>query len=180
MEVKLADSAVPFVVTYRKYLRTPKMKITRRFVGPAQLVKNIIGLVAHVVDDLCFIEEREVTDPGKSVAVHWAIQVEDPWDAEPGREANLIAHRMIGDRPPCGAHFEIITPVREQEGGEEMSPEEFSAQRSATNGNGWQRPAHAAYGPRRVKPLDPVSPTALISPQQVLTEEDMTQPEEDL
>lgn len=151
MKVQMQDGAVPFVVTYRKFKRKPKVKRTRRFVGFGQFVRNAIGMVASMIDDLAYTEETEVLDPGQSVAVHWAVQIEDPWNIEPGREASMVAYRMTGDRPPCAAHFEFITPPRE----EEMTPEEDAAQ--SANGNGaYTRPPNHAYAsaPRRAPLVD--------------------------
>jgi hypothetical protein len=170
MKISMSDQGVPFVVTYRKWLRRPKVTQTTRFVGVRQLLKNAWGMAASVIHDLAYEQTNEVKDPGKSVVVHWAIQVEDPWDIAPGREANLVAYRMMGDRPPCGAHFEIIS-VAEQEAEQpsgDVSPEELqsgngagrvkrvsehSSQPSIMHPHSFIRPPAPAYAPRVVEPL---------------------------
>lgn len=118
--LKLHESAVPFVVTYRKILEKPKAKITTKRLGFRQIVKNIVLKAFEFYEDVAIERITEVESPGRSVAVHWAFQVEDPWDVSPGREANLVGCRMLDDVPPSGAHFEIISPERKVE--EHISP----------------------------------------------------------
>jgi hypothetical protein len=174
MKISMADSGVPFVVSYRKILRKPKLVRQRKFVGPVQLVKNILLKAVEFIDDVTYETTTETIDPGQSVAVHWAITVEDPWDVPPGREANLIAYRMAGDMPPCGAHFEIISQPKQQAEPEEVSelaPEDLRSDKGSVwagmnnartappsrppaQGNGrFVRPPDPAYAPRPVEPL---------------------------
>lgn len=169
MKITMKDGAVPFVITFRKILQRPKIKRKRQFVGPGQFVKNMLLKALEMVDDAAFETITDVEDPGKTVAVHWAVSVEDPWDVTTG-EANLIAYRMDGDRPPCGAHFEIISPEEAsrppvEQGPTELTPEAFDrlAERMRvggghqdmhqTSGPMWRRPADPAYSPRPVEPL---------------------------
>lgn len=168
MKVTMKDGAVPFVITFRKILEKPKLKRQRRFVGPGQFVKNLILKTIELVEDAAFETQTEVVDPGRTVAVHWAVSVEDPWDVS-SNEANLIAFRMDGDRPPCGAHFEIISPdqptrppARQDTYQTELSPEQFNQvaagssyqdERLSRPQQMWSRPADPAYIPRPVEPL---------------------------
>lgn len=110
MQVKMREGAVPFVISYRKILKKPEIERRRVFVGPLQLAKNAAVKVIEFFEGVAYETVTEVKDPGRSVAVHWAVEVEDPWDATPGREMNLVAVRMGDDMPPCGAHFEIVSP----------------------------------------------------------------------
>lgn len=177
MKVTMNEGAVPFVLTFRKILQKPKLKRERRFVGPTQLIKNLLVKAIDAIEEAAFETKTEVIDPGRTVAVHWAVSLEDPWDVT-GGEANLVAYRMDGDRPPCGAHFEIISPNKapkqrervEDEIPVELSPEQFdrlvAAQQAhahqhahqlnnRTSGPVWRRPADPAYAPRPISPLDP-------------------------
>jgi hypothetical protein len=167
MKVQMQSGAVPFVVTYRKILKKPQLKRSRHFVGPVRFFKNLLVKAIEAAEDAAFETKIETIEPGQSVAVHWAYQVEDPWDVPPGREARLIGTRMMGDKPPSGAHFEIVSSPRD----EELSPEAAAAAQTQRvrqhiqnthqhphahpEGNGrFHRPADAAYAPRPVAPLD--------------------------
>ena len=114
MQVKMREGAVPFVISYRKIIKKPEIIRRRVFVGPLQLAKNAAVKLIEFLENVAYETVTEVKDPGKSVAVHWAVEVEDPWDATPGREMNLVAIRMGQDMPPCGAHFEIVSPQRDE------------------------------------------------------------------
>jgi len=125
MKVPLADGGVPFVVTYRKILRKPKIKRERKFVGLVQLAKNLMVKVIETMEQAAFETTTEYLDPGQSVAVHWALTVEDPFDTREGKEKNLVAYRMGNDIPPNGLHFEVFMPHPKAEAPpSEMSPEE--------------------------------------------------------
>ena len=106
----IADGGVPFVVTYRKILKRPKIKRERKFVGTIQLVKNLIAKAIEAVEQAAFETTTEYLDPGKSVAVHWAVTVADPFDTRPGQEKPLVCFRMENDIPPNGLHFEVYVP----------------------------------------------------------------------
>jgi len=124
MKIPMSDGGVPFVVTYRKILQKPKIKRQRRFVGFAQLAKNLVVKVIETFESSAFETTTEYLDPGQSVAVHWAIGLEDPFDTRPGVEKNLVAYRMENDIPPSGLHFEVF--MAQPKMPEEMSPEEFA------------------------------------------------------
>lgn len=159
MKISLSEQGVPFVISYRKILRKPKISRRRQFVGPMQFVKNMALKVIELLDDAAFETQTEVEDPGKSVVVHWAVNIEDPWDIAPGREATLVAFRMMGDRPPCGAHFEIISAVEDhgESAGQtsEISPEELQSEGIGEDPlrPSFVRPPDSAYAPRSVEPL---------------------------
>lgn len=143
MKLTVADGAVPFVITYRKILKKPKLRRKREFVGPIQLAKNIALRAIEFYEKLAYEESTEVIDPGKTIAVHWAVQVPDPWDIPIGQEVSLVAYRMLNDLPPCGAHFEIISPAKEEPEFDDVLPcEEF------------RRPSDPAYSTRQVKTID--------------------------
>ena len=129
MKVQVSEHSVPFVITYRKVLRRPKLVKTRQFVGVIQMMKNAMVRAITAVEELAFETETKVEDPGQSVAVHWAVDVEDPWDTTTGREKNLVAYRMLGDKPSSGMHFEIFSmPPKEEEATEEGAPEATPAE----------------------------------------------------
>jgi hypothetical protein len=180
LKVSLGEQGVPFVITYRKILRKPKMTRERRFVGAINMVKNLIVKAIETIEDVAFETSIEEVDPGQSVSVHWAVTIPDAYDPTTGREKNLVAFRMLNDMPPCGAHFEIISPPKEE--GEEaaderpkakpqtnlvhdITPEQFEllrlrqeqqallAETREANGD-FRRPPSAAYDPRPVKTLD--------------------------
>ena len=154
MHAQMRDGAVPFVITYRKILEKPKLERIRKFVGPLQLAKNLAVKAIELVENIAFETNTEVLDPGRSVAVHWAVQVEDPWDGTPGREMNLIAYRMLDDVPPCGAHFEILSPTVQPKAREHDAHDHYHEEPEipATPPE-WRRPADEAYAPRPVAPL---------------------------
>lgn len=181
--IQMPDSGVPIVVTYRRYLRSPKLKRHRRFVGPVQFVKNLLAKTIDMIEEAAFETQIEHVDPGQSVSANWAITVGDPFNPDPeaGRQA-LVAYRLGKDIPPAGVTFEVITPApkkqqrpdhEEHHGhghshGEDpvdLSPEQFTAlQRRREQAallsegqgpNGRFRPPPAPeYGPRRVKTID--------------------------
>jgi len=108
VDVKISDQGAPFVISFRRILKTPKITRSRQFVGLANFVKNCLVKAIEFVEKNAFETKTEVIDPGKSVVVHWAVNIRDPWETQTG-EADLVAFRMDGDKPPCGAHFEVIT-----------------------------------------------------------------------
>lgn len=176
----MSDAGVPIVVTYRKIIKKPKIHRHRQFVGPFQMVKNILARTLELIEEAAFETKTEVLDPGQSVSVHWAISVEDPWEVSTGREKNLIAYRMLNDIPPSGVHFEVISPSTENpsqetpppettpqaEENKELTPEQFRVLRlrhEAQAGNGARsrvnagltRPVTAPqYEPRKVKTIE--------------------------
>lgn len=176
-KLSISDAGVPFVITYRKILRKPKMTRERRFVGAINMMKNLIVKAIETIEDVAFETSIEEIDPGQSVSVHWAVTIPDAYDPTTGCEKNLVAFRMLNDMPPCGAHFEIISPPKEEAADErpkakpqtnlarELTPEQFELLRlrqeqqvllsetREANG-GFRRPPSAAYDPRPVKTLD--------------------------
>lgn len=106
----IADGGVPFVVSYRKILRKPKIKRERRFVGAVQLVKNLLVKAIETVEQAAFETTTEYVEPGESVVVHWAVDIEDPFDTRPGQFKNLVAYRMENDVPPHGLRYEVLMP----------------------------------------------------------------------
>ena len=128
------------------YLRKPKLKRARKFVGAAQFVKNALYRAIEFVDACAFETETEVIDPGRSVAVHWSVGIPDPFDIPEGKEVPLIAYRMLHDMPPCGAHFEIISPPKGDDAVADSGIE------SPLNGS---RPIHEAYvEPPEYEPIE--------------------------
>ena len=115
MKVRMSDAGVPMVISYRKILRKPKIVRERKYVGVLQTFKNLLAKAIELVEDTAFETKVEVLDEGQSVSIHWAISVEDPWDTTTGVEKNLIAYRMLNDIPPSGVHFEVISPMREEQ-----------------------------------------------------------------
>lgn len=114
MKVTLSNAGVPFVISFRKILRKPKITRERRFVGTARIVKNLLVKVIELIEDVAFETKTTTDDPGKSVVVHWAVTIPDAFDPTSGNEKNLIAFRMLNDMPPCGAHFEIISQPKQK------------------------------------------------------------------
>lgn len=113
MEMNGSQEVAPFVITYRKVFRRPKIEIQRRFVGVQQLVKNIFAKVRDLYDEVAFDVQKNVVDAGESKAVHWAVNVRDPWES--GTEADLVAYQVPGVRPPAGYHFEVIQIVEHEQ-----------------------------------------------------------------
>jgi len=177
-KLSISDSGVPFVITFRKIIRKPKMTRERKFVGALSLVKNLLVKIIETIEDVAFETVIQELDPGQSVSVHWAVTIPDAFDPTTGREKNLVAFRMLNDMPPCGAHFEIISPPKEELTSEEsakqdpqrslahdITPEQFELLRlrqeqqailseTRTPNGKFQRPPSAAYNPRPVKTLD--------------------------
>jgi len=183
MKVAMGKGGVPFVITYRTVIRKPKLRRERKYVGMMRLVKNLLVKAIESFEAVAFETRTEVEDPGQSVSVHWAIDVEDPWDVTTGAEKNLIAYRMLNDIPPSGVHFEIISPPKQRRpqsienaataaeaeeqapSPSDLTPEQFHElrlrqdQQSLLSGtrdaNGrFQRPPATAYGQRTVRTLD--------------------------
>jgi hypothetical protein len=133
--LKLTDKAAPIVFTYRRVLRRPQIEVEQRFVGLYQFVKNVVSKVGELLDELAFEEKRNVVDPGESQAVHWALQVRDPFEST--GTAEVVAFQTTGYRPPAGFHFEVISVV------------EHELDTDDTNGTGTRRPPNA--GQQRVR-----------------------------
>jgi hypothetical protein len=103
----------PIVITYRKVLRKPEYKLASRFVGVSALFCNVRDKLRDLIDELAYETTREVIDPGQTRAVHWAINVQDPWDAV-GR-SDVVAVHSPGIIPPGAMHFEVIQQVKQEE-----------------------------------------------------------------
>lgn len=99
----------PFVITYRQVFRRPKIEVVKRFVGFSKLVSNVVAKARELFDEVAFDVEKKILDPGESKAVHWAINVRDPFES--GTEADLIASQIPGTQPPAGYHFEVIQVI---------------------------------------------------------------------
>ena len=180
-KVSISDAGVPFVITFRKILRKPKMTRERRFVGSVRMVKNLLIKVIETIEGVAFETKIEELEPGKSVSVHWAVTIPDAFDPTTGREKNLVAFRMLNDMPPCGAHFEIISPLKEEKADvspeevvqtspqmdlvHDITPEQFEIlrlrqqqqempQRSPRVNGGFHRSPDMAYAPRPIKTLE--------------------------
>ena len=132
--LKMSDKAAPIVFTYRRVLRRPTVEIEHRFVGFYRFLKNAVIKLHDLVDELAFEEKRNVTDPGESQAVHWALQVRDPFDSE--GTAEVVAFKTPGYRPSAGWHFEVFSM---DEGQPKPSPAEVH-----TNGT-YRRSSSPAY-----------------------------------
>jgi len=169
MRVQVGEGAVPFVVTYRKLLKRGKGKQRRLFVGPRRLVENILLKTIEWIEEVAFETKIDWEEPPRSVAAHWAVQIEDPWDLHPGQEANLVARRMSGDMPPCGAHFEVVSPPPSEEEmtePQEITEDEFLRAKALHERDHehehprpvFRRPPDAAYAPRPVTPLRAADP----------------------
>jgi len=154
MQVRVKEGAVPFVITYRKVLRAPKIERSRVFVGPVQLAKNIALRAIEFFETIAYETETKVLDPGQATAVHWAVDIPDPWE-DGGRE--LSAYRMLDDMPPCGMHFEVISPPPQiAQHQQEIVPEptqEKPVMAPPTPPLAQAPVRDQAYAPRAVKPL---------------------------
>lgn len=141
IEMTMPEQAVPFVISYRQVVKKPQVERRRIFVGPIQLVKNVLASALEFIEHVAFDTETNVIDPGRSNVVHWAVTIEDPWDNN--REATLIAHKTHGDRPPCGAHFEIVSHAETHDNRE---------LRGRARGNGGTK---TTSNPLLTRPIDP-------------------------
>jgi len=113
MRVPIGDGAVPFVITYRRIIKKPKIIRRRRFNGVFGTIRNLLVKFVEVIEEAALTEETECVDPGRTVTVHWALTIDDPFDTTPGTEKTLVAYRMMGDAPPSGLHFEVFIPESE-------------------------------------------------------------------
>lgn len=98
-------SSAPLVFTYKRVTKRPSYKQIRTFVGLRRLATNALTMVFDLLDDLCFDHEQATTDPGESTAVHWAVEVEDPWGINPS--TNLVCTKIPEVPDRVGAHYEI-------------------------------------------------------------------------
>jgi hypothetical protein len=119
--MKTRGGTVPIVISYRRVSEKPKIKRTRRFVGFANVLRNVAVKAIEFVEEMCYETESEVLDAGKQQVVHWALEVDDPWGVND--ESSLVAVRTL-DKPACGVHCEIITTVEWQEDGVTEKTEE--------------------------------------------------------
>lgn len=180
--VQMPDGSVPIMVTYRKYLRSPKLKRERKFVGTIQFVKNLIAKTLELVEEAAFETKIEQIDPGQSVTSTWGINVMDPFNPDVAADRQqLVAYRLGKELPKAGVHFEVITPAPKKHKAPDheerpafgpdynpvdLSPEQFTAlQRrreqqallregyQGTNGK-FRPPPAPEYQPRRVRTID--------------------------
>lgn len=96
--------SVPFVVSYKKVSRRPKVRTKRKFVGIRGVFKNVVGKVTNQIDEIFFTYEQEIMEQGVTKVVHWAIDVNDPWGVN--ERAGVVCTRLP-EIPPCGTHYEI-------------------------------------------------------------------------
>lgn len=96
---------VPFVISYRKVSKRPKIEHDRKFVGIRQVYRNITGLVLNTIEDIFYETESKIVDAGKTKVVHWAVNVDDPWGIND--TATMVASR-VPEKPACGMHYEIV------------------------------------------------------------------------
>jgi hypothetical protein len=101
----LVGGSTPICITYRRGSERPVLKRTRRFVGWRKLVKNAIGLIADALDSIAYETEEKMELPADSVAVHWALEVDNPWDS--ASESRIVAIQ-VPEVPAAGTHFEIF------------------------------------------------------------------------
>lgn len=101
----IRGGSVPIVISYRKVSKRPKVKTTRKFVGPIQIFRNIAVKAIEAFESVAYDVENEILEAGVTKVVHWAINVDDPWGIN--EQASLTASRLP-DKPACGAHFEIV------------------------------------------------------------------------
>jgi len=100
-----AGTTTPICITYRRSSERPTVKRTRRFVGFRQLARNAWNLIADSLDSIAYEVEEKVEMGEDTVAVHWALEIEDPWGSD--HESSLMAIR-VPECPPAGQHFEIF------------------------------------------------------------------------
>lgn len=100
-----AGGTVPIVFTYRRVTKRPEIRRTKSFIGWKRVVGTLLYRAIEWVEELAYVSEITEISPGREQAVHWALQVEDPWSGD--MQSNLVVTRMP-DRPACGANFEII------------------------------------------------------------------------
>lgn len=96
--------SVPFVVSYKKVSRRPKVKVKRKFVGIRGIFKNIVGKIGAEIDEIFFTYEQEIMEQGVTKVVHWAVDVNDPWGVN---ERSGVVCTRLPEIPPCGTHYEI-------------------------------------------------------------------------
>jgi len=123
----------PICITYRKVNQKPVVKRTKRFVGWRQVARNVIGAVAEFFDSVAYEAKEELESVGEVAAVHWAVEVEDPWGVN--SLSGLVAVR-VPERPPAGVHFEIIKldPNLRPAASEKVGDERPMVAASAVNG----------------------------------------------
>lgn len=108
----IRGGATPICITYRSAPSKPVIKRTKKFVGWRNVAKNIIGAVADFAHSIAYEETETIEEVDGATAVHWAIEVDDPWGVNP--EAGLVAVR-VPERPPAGVHFEIFKVAPKQD-----------------------------------------------------------------
>lgn len=108
--IRVGKHVSPIVITYRKVFRKPEYRYNRRFVGVRQLLQNVTDRLRAIAEEIAFEVTREVVDPGETKAVHWAINVAEPWEAD--TVSDLVAVHTHGIVPPGAMHFEVIEQVR--------------------------------------------------------------------
>ena len=101
----ILGGVTPICITYRRSSERPVIRHKRKFVGFRQVFKNAWNLVADTLDSLAFETEERLELGEDSIAVHWALEIDDPWGTNP--ESQLVAVR-VPECPPAGQHFEIF------------------------------------------------------------------------
>jgi len=120
MELNGGPDVAPFVITYRKVFKRPKIEIVRSFVGFGQLFKNAVSKIKEIYEEIAYDVSKNVIDPGESKAVHWSVNVRDPWESS--GEAEIVANQVPGLRPPAGYHFEVIQILEGEQQKEPIMP----------------------------------------------------------
>jgi hypothetical protein len=125
MKLSLGGST-PICVTYHRTPSAPRLKRTRRFVGLRQLALNVVNAIVDAIDDLAFETSEQLEMPDGAVAVHWAVEIDDPWG--PDGESQLLAIR-VPERPVASTNFEVFrvtAPVDRVNGHEQALRDQVS------------------------------------------------------
>lgn len=106
------ENAVPIIIAHRTVTREPTINRTRKFVGVRAGLKSLAARLLEVVHETFWEVENEVVDGGQSDVIHYAIQISDP----PGADSpEIVVSRLEGGRPGCGAYFEVINILKQEE-----------------------------------------------------------------
>lgn len=104
----------PLCITYHRTPAPPKFTRTRRFVGFRRMLRNAVGVVSDLIETIAFETSESFELPDGATAVHWAVEIDDPWGLSP--ESQLVAVR-VPEQPPAGTTFEVFRLVTPQVNG---------------------------------------------------------------
>ena len=112
MKGTVRGGTVPLTISYRKVTERPEVERTRRFVGWKRVWANIAIKVIEAIEEVAYEQKDEVLKAGKQSVVHWAIEIENPWDMN---DVSTVRAIRVPDKPAAGLSLEVIKIIDPEE-----------------------------------------------------------------